>query len=186
MRSVTVQLVGNENESEIGNGATRRCDWCGVTHCSWVRDSIMGSWVRCSWVRCLWVCGFAVRGSWVRRSWFAVRGSWVRATRCSWVRQSQVDDLAGGATISTFLGSRSLSLSVCACESFLSLFLSLRILGNDLKVKFWLKIFSRSKALILRTTEILFQKIHFPYATKHPHLWKNFFESDLKPKQTQP
>ena len=113
MRSVTVQLAGNENESEIGNGATRRCDWRGVTRCSWVRDSIVGSWVCCSWVHCLWVCGFAVHGS------------WVRATRCSWGRQSQVDDLASGATISTFLGSRSLSLSLCLRVWVLSLSLSL-------------------------------------------------------------
>ena len=45
MRSVTVRLVGNENESEIGNGATRG---------SWVRGPILGS---------LFVGrGFAVRG----------------------------------------------------------------------------------------------------------------------------
>ena len=76
--------------------------------------------------------GFAVRGFAVRG--FAVRGlvgSWVRR---SWVQRSLVDDL-------NFLGSRSLSLSVCA-ESFLSLFLSLRVSGNDLKRKFGLKIIS--------------------------------------------
>ena len=109
----------------------------------------------------LTVCGFAVRRSRVRG--FAVR-------------------LAGGATILGFLGSRSLSLSVCACESFLSLFLSLRVSGNDLKVKFWLKIFFGSKALILRSTEILFRKIPFPCATKHPHLRKSISRSDLKSK----
>ena len=100
-------------------------------------------------------------------------GSWVRdATRGLWVR---------GATILGFLGLQSLSLSL---SLFLSL--SLRVSGNDLKVKFWLKIFSRSKALILRSTEILFRKIHFPCATKHPHLQKSISESDLKPKQTRP
>ena len=91
-----------------------------------------------------------------------------------------------------FLGSRSLSLSlslslfVCTCESFLSLFLSLRVFGNDLKVKFWLKIFSGSKALILRLIEILFRKIHFPCATKPLHFRKSISRSDLKSKQTQP
>ena len=68
----------------------------------------------------------------------------------------------------------------------ISLSLSLCVFGNDLKVKFWLKILSGSKALILRSTKILFRKIHFPYATKHPHLRKSFSGSDLKPKQTQP
>ena len=111
----------------------------------------------------LWVCGVTILGSWVRG-----------ATR-RWC-----DDLGfSGFTIS-------LSLSVCACESFFSLFLSLRVSGNDLKVKFWLKIFSGSKALILRSTEILFRKIHFPCVTKHPHLRKSISRSDLKPKQTQP
>ena len=94
------------------------------------------------------------------------------------------DDLADGVTILGFLGSRSLSLSlslcVCACESFASLFLSLRVSENDLKVKFWLKIFSGSKALILWSTEILFRKIHFPCATKQPHLRKRISGSDLK------
>ena len=182
MRSVMVQLAGNENESEIGNGATRRCDWCGVTRCSWVRDSIVGSWVRCSWVCGFTVCGLVGSPFVVCRSWFvgSCNSLFVGSTISGWRSRRWCDDLHfSGFAIS-------LSLSVCACESFLSLFLSLRVLGNDLKVKFWLKIFSRSKALILRSTEILFQKIHFPYATKHPHLWKNFFESDLKPKQTQP
>ena len=131
-------------------------------------------------------------------------GSWVRsATHCSWVHGATIS----GSTIVGFLGSMfmgltispvvrrswvfwvrdlSLSLYVCACESFLSLFLSLRVSGNDLKVKFWLKIFSGSKALILRSTEILFRKIHFPCVTKHPHLRKSISRSDLKPKQTQP
>ena len=124
--------------------------------------------------------GFAVRGFAVRGSWVCC--SWVRATRCSWVQRSHrwCDDLHfSGFAIS-------LSLSVCACESFLSLFLSLRDSENDLKVKFWLKIFSESEALILRSAKILFRKIYFPYETKHPHLRKRFSGSDLKPKQTQP
>ena len=111
-----MQLASIENESEIGNDATCRCDRRGATRGSWVCGPIVGS---------LFVgCGFAVRGlvgspfvgSWVR----ATHCSWVRATRYSWVRRSRVDDLAGGATISTFLGSRSLSLS-------LSLSLCLRV-----------------------------------------------------------
>ena len=76
-----------------------------------------------------WVHGFAVRG---------LVGSWVRR---SWVQRSLVDDLTGGATISTFWV-RDLSLSLFARESFLSLFLSLRVSGNDLKRKFGLKIIS--------------------------------------------
>ena len=129
--------------------------------------AVHGSWVHCSWVRRSWVHGFAVL-------WFAVRGFAVPWLTISLVvRRSQLSGFA-------------ISLSLCLRESFLSLFLSLRIFGNDLKVKFWLKIFSGSKALILWSTKILFRKIHFPDATKHPHLRKNFSGSDLKPKQTQP
>ena len=90
------------------------------------------------------------------------------STISGWRSRQWCDDLH-------FLGSRSLSLSLSLC-----------VFGNDLKVKFWLKILSGSKALILRSTKILFPKIHFPYATKHPHLRKSFSGSDLKPKQTQP
>ena len=124
----------------------------------------------------------SVTGSQVR--WFAVRltgaiGTVWLTVRGFAVRRSRVRGfamrLAGGATILGFLGSRSLSLSVCACESFLSLFLSLRVSGNDLKVKFWLKIFFGSKALILRSTEILFRKIPFPCATKHPAFTEKYF-----------
>ena len=120
MRSVTVQLAGNENESEIGNGATRRCDWRGVTRCSWVRDSIVGSWVYCSWVRCLWVCGFAVRG--LVGLPFVVRGFVQLAVR-------GFDNL--GLTISLVVRRsplfwvRDLSLSLCLRVWVLSLSLSL-------------------------------------------------------------
>ena len=132
------------------------------------------------------VHGFAIRGSWVCCSW--VHHSWVVGL----LFVGSCDSLFVGSTISSvvrrsplfWVHDLSLSLSICACESFLSLFLSLRDSENDLKVKFWLKIFSESKALILRSTEILFQKIHFPYVTKYPHLRKNFSGSDLKPKQT--
>ena len=124
--------------------------------------------------------GFAVRG-------FAVRGLVGLWVRHSWARgfvQLAVhgfDDL--GLTISPVV--RRSPLSGFAISLSLSLSLSLCVFGNDLKVKFWLKILSGSKALILRSTKILFRKIHFPYATKHPHLRKSFFGSDLKPKQTQ-
>ena len=135
--------------------------------------SVTGSQVR----------GFAVwLTSAIGAMWLTVRGFAVWRSR---VRGFAVR-LTGGAAILGFLGSRSLSLSVCACESFLSLFLSLCVSRNDLKVKFWLKIFFGSKALILRLTEILFRKIHFPYATKHPHLRNSISRSDLKSKQTQP
>ena len=120
--------------------------------------TVRGPWVHCSWVRRSWVHGFAVL-------WFAVRGFAVlRLTISLVVRRSQLSGFA-------------ISLSLFLRESFLSLFLSLRIFGNDLKVKFWLKIFSGSKALILWSTEILFPKIYFSDATKHPHFQK---------KQTQP
>ena len=131
-----MRLAGNQNESEIGNSATRRCDWGGATRGSWVRGPIVGSWVRRSWV-----VGSPFVGSLFMGHGFAVRGlvgSWVRR---SWVQRSPVDDLTGGATISTFWV-RDLSLSLFARESFLSLFLSLRVSGNDLKRKFGLKIIS--------------------------------------------
>ena len=117
------------------------------------------------------VRGFAMRlTSAIGAMRLAVHGFTVQRSWVFWVR-----DL-----------SLSLSLSLFARESFLSLFLSLRVFGNDLKVKFWQKIFFGSKALILRSTKILFRKIHFPYANKHPHLQKSISRSDLKPKQTQP
>ena len=111
-------LAGNENESEIGNSATRRCDRHGATRGSWVRGFVVRtSWVRCSWVRRSWVHGFAVLR-------FAVHGfAILRLTISSVVRRSQLSGFA-------------ISLSLCLRESFLSLFLSLRVSGNDLKVKF--------------------------------------------------
>ena len=119
-----MRLAGNQNESEIGNSATRRCDWGGATRGSWVRGPIVGSWVRRSWVvgspfvgSLFMGHGFAVRGlvgSWVRRSW----------VRRSWVQRSPVDDLTGGATISTFWV-RDLSLSLCLRVSPFSLSFSL-------------------------------------------------------------
>jgi len=36
------------------------------------------------------------------------------------------------------------------------------------------------------STEKHFRKIYFPCATKHLHLSKSIFGSDMKPKQTQP
>ena len=108
--------------------------------------TVRGPWVHCSWVRRSWVHGFAVLQ-------FAVRGFAVlRLTISLVVRRSQ---------LSGFAISLSLSLSLCLRESFLSLFLSLRIFGNDLKVKFWLKIFSGSKALILWSTKFFSQKSIF-------------------------
>ena len=121
-----MRLAGNENESAIGNGATRRYDKGGATRSSWVRGPIVGLWVCRSWVVGLlfvgswvcrsWVCGFAVRG-------FAVRGfNDLRLTISPVVQRSQLSRF----TIS-------LSLSLFARESLLSLFLSLRVFGNDLK-----------------------------------------------------
>ena len=94
-------LAGNENESKIGNGATRRCDQRSATCRSWVRRS--------------WVVGSLFVGS-------PFVGSWVRCSlvRRSWVRRSLVDDLTGGATISTFWV-RNLSLSLFARVLSLSL-----------------------------------------------------------------
>ena len=140
-RSVTVRLAGAIGMVRL---AVR-----GFVVWSWVRGFVVRtSWVRCSWVRRSWVHGFAVLR-------FAVHGfAILRLTISSVVRRSQLSGFA-------------ISLSLCLRESFLSLFLSLRVSGNDLKVKFWLKIFSGSKALILRSTEILFWKIHFLDANKH-------------------
>ena len=95
-------LAGNENESEIGNGATRRCDRRGATRGSWVHRS--------------WAVGSLFVGS-------PFMGSWVR---CSPVRRSPVDDLVGGATISTFWV-RNLSLSLFARVLSLSLSLFARL-----------------------------------------------------------
>ena len=69
-----MRLAGNENESEIGNGATRWCDRRGATCGSWGRGPLVGSpLVGSLFVGSLfvgsWVCGFAVRGSWVCCSW---------------------------------------------------------------------------------------------------------------------
>ena len=68
------------------------------------------------------VYGFAVRltGA-IGAVWLTVRGFAVRRSRV----HGFAVQLAGGAMILGFLGSRSLSLSVCACESFLSLSFSL-------------------------------------------------------------
>ena len=135
-----MQLAGNENEREIGNGATCWCDRHGVTCGSWVHGPIVGSWVRRSWVR-----GFAVRG-------FAVRG---------------FDDLAGGATISTFwVRDLSLSLSLFARESFLSLSLFAR-LRKWFEVKIWAENHFCWFWLILRSNWKYFQfdRIYHPNQT---------------------
>ena len=108
-----MQLAGNENDSEISNGATCRCDRRSATRSLWVCGPIVGSWVRCSWVVGLLFVGspFVGRG-------FAIRGFVRLAVR-------GFDDLVGGATISTFLGLRSLSLCVFAHVSPFSLSFSL-------------------------------------------------------------
>ena len=62
-----MQLAGNENDSEISNGATCRCDLRG----SWVRGPIVGSPFAGR--------GFAVRG--LVGSLFV--GSWVNALTIS-------------------------------------------------------------------------------------------------------
>ena len=92
-----ITKISNENENEIGNGFAS--SWCDLR--------FMGS--RCD-----------------RRS--AARGSWVHGAMISssWVRGFVVR-LAGGATNLGFLGSRSLSLSVCAWVLFLSLSLFARL-----------------------------------------------------------
>ena len=58
--------------------------------------------------------------------------------------------------------------------------------GNSLKLKFSLQTISGSKPSKHTVNWNNFWKIYFPCATKHPHLQKNIFGSDLKPKQTQP
>ena len=99
-----MQLAGNENDSEISNGATCRCDRRGATRGSWVRHS--------------WVVGLLFVGSPFVGRGFTVRGFVRLAVR-------GFDDLVGGATISTFLGSRSLSFSLYLRMWVLSLSLSL-------------------------------------------------------------
>ena len=76
--------------------------------------------------------------------------SWVRGA----ISPTRGGDEDGDLTSAiSNLTARSLSFSLClrVCESFLSLslslFLSLRVFENDLKVKQKLKIFSRSKGL---------------------------------------
>ena len=80
-------------------------------------------------------------------------GSWVRGTISPLHGGDEDDDLTG-AISNSIVRSLSLSLSVCTSVSPFSLsfslcsfFLSLRVFGNDLKVKQKLKIFSRSKGL---------------------------------------
>ena len=100
------------------------------------------------------ICGFVDDEGWVNRfvgSWCDLadgRGwsisSWVRGTISPSCGGDEDGDLTGAISNST---ARPLSLSLRVCESFLSLFLSLRVFGNDLKVKQKLKIFSGSKGL---------------------------------------
>ena len=73
----------------------------------------------------------------------------------------------------------------------LSLSLSLSLsLCTWVRKWFEVKIFTsnhfRVKAFKTRSNENNFRKIYFPCATKHAHLRKSIFGSDLKPKQTQP
>ena len=186
IRDQREKVKNQNNTNAIGNGATRRCDWRGATRDSWVRGPIVGS----PFVgRGFAVRGFAVRGSWVRCSWARGSpfvGSWVRF---SWVRRSPVDDLTGGATISTFWVrdlSLSLSLSLFARESFLSLFLSLRVSGNDLKRKFGLKIISVGFGLFYGQTENIFSLTQFTIPTKHAIFRKMISEFRFQSKQTDP
>ena len=82
----------------------------------------------------------------------------------------------------------SLSLSVCASVSpfSLSLFLSLRVFENDLKVKQKLKIFSGLKGLFYGQSKWFSRKLYFPYATKHTISCKMISWNRFQPKQTQP
>ena len=150
-----------------------------------VRGFVVRSWVRGLWVRRSWVCHSWVCCSWVMGSLFV--GSWVRHSwvRCSWVRWSPVDDLVGGATISTFWV-RDLSLSVCAWVLSLSLFLSLRVSGNDLKWKFGLKIISVGFGLFYGQTENIFSLTQFSIPTKHAIFRKMISEFHFQSKQTDP
>ena len=122
-----MRLNGNENEREIGNGATRWCDRRGVTRGSWVRGPIMGSWVRRLWVVGSLFVGSPFVGSlFMGRGFvgspFAVRGFAIHGfddlqlTISLVVQRSQLS----GFTIS-------LSLFLFARESFLSLSLFARL-----------------------------------------------------------
>ena len=184
-----MRLAGNQNESEIGNSTTRRCDWGGATRGSWVRGPIVGSWVRRSWVvgspfvgslfMGSWVRGFAIRG-------FAVHGSWVR---CSWARGFVGSPFVGspfvGSTISSwrshrwcndlnFLGSRSLSLSVCAWVLSLSLSLFAR-LRKWFEAKIWAENHFRWFWLILRSNWKYFQFDPIYHSNQKCYFPKNDF-----------
>ena len=107
-----MRLAGNENESEIGNGATRRCNWHGATRGLWVCGLIMGS---------LFVGSLFV-GSWVRCSW-VVGSLFVGSTISGWRSRRWCDDLH-------FLGSRSLALSLSLCLRVWVLSLSLSLFAR--------------------------------------------------------
>ena len=98
-RSVTVRLAGA----------------IGVVRLA-VRGFVVWSWVRRSYVVGSLFVGSPFVGSWVRCS----------PVRRSWVRHSPIDDLVGGATISTFWV-RNLSLSLFARVLSLSLSLFARL-----------------------------------------------------------
>ena len=141
---------------EIGNSATSRCDRRGVTRGSWVRGLIVGSWVRRSYVVGSLFVGSPFVGSWVRCS----------PVCRSWVRHSPVDDLVGGATISTFWV-RNLSLSLFARVLSLSLSLFAR-LRKWFEGKILAKNIFRVKGLNFTVNENSFPKNPFSRRNQTP------------------
>ena len=148
-------------------------------------DRFVGSWrnLTVAWRgRGQWsVHGFVGRSQrwtrWVDRfmgSWCDLTVAWRgRGRRFDWC------DLELDGAISN-------SLCLRVCEAFLFLFLSLRVFGNDLKVKQKLKIFSRSKGLFYSQSKWFSRKLYFPCATKHTVSCKRISWNCFQPKQTQP
>ena len=115
--------------------------------------------------------------SWRDRDNDEIKGDYLAQRRVVRLGLGRWAKLDSASSISLSLVSlRALSLSLSSVSEF----------ENGLKVKYKCKMISGSKPNILRSTENIFRKIYFPCTTKHPHLPKSIFGSDLKPKQTQP
>ena len=99
--------------------------------------------------------------------------------------QTRRHDLTGVSGVGCDLGSGFAGVE----GSSLSLSLSLSLCASDPEMvwseNFYFKPFPRSKPYFTRSTSNTFRKIYFPCVTKHPHLRKSIFRSNLKPKQTQ-
>ena len=118
-------------------------------------------------------------------------GMWVKSKTSLWVRGAK--SLGRQRSWSSWVASNGLSLLPLS----LSLSLSLFTRGHDLTLTLSLSVFQKmifegkiKTEIILHPThgqtEKHFQKIYFPYATKHPHLRKSIFRNHFHPIQMQP